>query len=117
MQVGDDYELELFLLKILYHSGEVGEGGFVDGERPVFVLEVDVQPEDVGGDAVFTQAFSHAEELRFWSIGVARLLEAERPERRQGRRAGEPSPGVDNLFWVGTVEEVVVDGAVERAKV
>ena len=47
--------------------------------------------------------------LRFRSVAVARLLKAERPERRQRRRAGEPGVGFDDLLRSGAVEEVVVE--------
>ena len=102
--------------KIADEAFEVGEAGFIDGKGPVFVLEVDVEPEDVGGDAVGAQAVGDVAELRRGKVAVAGLLEAEGPEGRQGRGSGEPGPGFDDLFRFRAVEEVVVDGAVEGAE-
>ena len=54
--------------------------------------------------------------LRRREVGVARLLEAEGPEGRQGGGAGEPGPGADDGLGVRAVHQVVVDGSVERAE-
>jgi hypothetical protein len=55
MQVGDHHHFELFLGHVLHHAAEVGKGFLVDGEGPVFVLEINVQPEYVRWDAILAQ--------------------------------------------------------------
>ena len=44
MQICDHHQLEMFVGEILHHAFEVGEGLLVHRERPVLMLEVDVQP-------------------------------------------------------------------------
>ena len=80
------------------------------------MLEVDVEPKNIGGNAVFAQACGYIQKLGLRGIGVARLLKAERPERRQGCGPGQPCPAADHLLRIRAVEEVVVDGAVQRAE-
>ena len=54
--------------------------------------------------------------LRLRVIRVARLLVAQRPERRQRRGAGQPGVVLDHLLGVGAVEDVVVQGASRRGE-
>ncbi len=92
VQVGDDDELELLSRQIFYHPGKVGERLLIYGEGPVFVLKVDIQPKNVGGNAILAQPRGNFPKLRLRKIGVARLLETEGPEWRQRRRSSEPCP-------------------------
>src|ERR1700683_888351 len=55
VQVGDDDQLELLPCQIFYHPGKVGERFLIYGEGPIFVLEVDIQPQNVAGNAILTQ--------------------------------------------------------------
>src|SRR5207237_6174085 len=44
------------------------------------------------------------------------LLEAERPEWREGGGSREPRIGFDDMFGVGPIHKVVVDGAVRGSE-
>ena len=61
---------------------------------------------------VGAEAVGDACELGVGEVAIAGLLEAEAPERWEGRGAGEPGVGFDDFFGFGAVEEVVVEGAV-----
>ena len=75
-------------LQVLDHLVEVREALGIDGEGPV-LLVVDVELDDVGGN-VLARSRLAIRRTRLGVVAVARLLEAERPQRRQRRLAGEP---------------------------
>lgn len=58
VQICDDNELVLLARKIFYQPSEIRECLLIYSERPVFVLEVDIEPKNVGGNAVFAQPCS-----------------------------------------------------------
>ena len=97
-------------------SGKVGERLGIDGEGPVLELVVDVEIEHVGGDAVGAETVGDFTYLRLGSVAVARLLESERPQRRQRRESGEIGVAFHDLLRSGAVEEVVVERATFRAE-
>ncbi len=113
VQVGDDDKFEILAAEILHHPGEVRIRLVVDRERPVLMLKINVQPEHVAWNAVAAQTIRDFAKLRFREIGIARLLKAERPQRRQRRRSGKPRPVFNHIFGVGTVHQVIVNGPVQ----
>src|SRR4029077_8338634 len=92
-------------------SGEIRERFGIDGERPIPVLIVDVEIDDVGRDPVIAKTRSDFPDLRLRSVTVARLLETQRPERGERRFPGEISVGFHDLLRRGAVNEVVVERA------
>ena len=111
VEVGDEDGVEVLGGEAVEEAGEVGVVGGIDGEGAVLVLEVDIEPDGVGGNLVGAEAVGDFVDLGFWKVGVAGLLVAEGPKGREGRRAGKPGVGLNDLFRVGAVEEVVVEGA------
>jgi hypothetical protein len=55
-------------------------------------------------------------QLELWEVGISGLLEAERPERWQRRRTGEPRPTGDDLLAFRTVDEVGIHGSIQCAE-
>src|SRR5882757_7343583 len=98
------------------HPGEIRECLFIYGEGPVFVLEVDIEPKNVGGNAISAHSGSHFPKLRRREISVARLLETESPEWWHRSRPSEPRPRGNDCLWFRTVEEVVVERTVHCAE-
>ena len=117
VQVGDGDDVKVLSVRGRGSSGEkCGNCCRIDGEGAVLVLVVDVEIDGVGGDMVGAEAVGDLHDAGLGIVAVTRLLEAERPERRQRRRAGEPGVGFDDVFGIGAVDEVVVDGAVRCAE-
>ena len=73
------------------------------------ILVIDVEVDHVGGNSVGAKAIGDFSNLRFGRVAVARLLEAERPQRRQRRRSREIGVALDHLLGRGAVEKVVVE--------
>ena len=84
MQVGDRDEAKPLASRSATRPGRSGKVYGVGGEGTVAVLVVDVELDDVGRDVVRRasgSAMSRTSAARH--VAVARLLEAERPQRRQ----------------------------------
>ncbi len=111
VKIGDGDGVEVLCAEIGEQLGHVGEGLGVDGEGTVPVLKIDVEPQGIGRDVVFAEAVGDFAQARLGRVAVAALLIAERPERRQRRRSGEPGVVLDDLLWFGAVDEVVVERA------
>jgi len=59
-----------------------------------------------------SEAVGDTHELRLGVVAIAGLLEAEAPERRERRGAGEPGVHFDDFFGVRAVQQIVIDGAI-----
>ena len=90
MKVGDGDGVEMLGAQVGEQLRHVGESLGVDGEGTVLVLEIDVEPEGVRRDFVGAEAVGDLTDLGGGRVGVAALLKAEGPERRQRRQAGKP---------------------------
>src|SRR6187402_195437 len=104
VKVGDDHEMEVVLRKLLHHLTEARVVLVVDHKGAVLFLEVDVQVERVTRNFVGTETLRDLHQLRRRIVTVARLLEAERPERRKRCRASQPGVGAYDLLWLRTIE-------------
>ena len=116
VQIGDGHKVEVLLFEIGNQAWKVGKSARIDGKRAVLELVVDVHVHDVGGNLVGAQAVGDFADLGFRSVAVARLLEAQRPERRQWRRAGEIGVAFHHMLRSGAIDEVVVQRATLGAK-
>src|ERR1700733_11638673 len=103
--------MKMLLVKIGNQPGKVGERLRIYGEWSIFVLIVDVEVDDVGRNFIGAKAISNPTQLRLRSVAVTRLLESERPQRRQRRCSGEVGIAFDDLFGRWPVEKVVVEWA------
>src|ERR1035438_2199298 len=103
--------MEMFLPQIRDESWEVGKSLGIDGERPILELVVDVEVKHVRGNPVGTQTVGDLAYLRFRSVAVPRLLEAQRPQRRKRRHSGEICVAFHNLLRRWAIEHVVVERA------
>ena len=74
VEIGDGYDVEVFLGEFVEHVGEGGEGGGIDGEGAVLELIVDVEVEGVGGDLVFAEAVGNVQVSAYVIIGLLLLL-------------------------------------------
>jgi len=90
-----DDHLEVLIVKLLDGLGRIGEDLLVEGEGAVVGVpargaeagaEID---EGVAGELFGAEGFCDGEDLLFAGDGAMRLLEAEGPERRELREAGE----------------------------
>src|SRR5579872_6786534 len=109
VQVGDVDKMEVLFAQIGNKSGKVGEGRGVNGEWTVAILIVDVEINDVGRNSVRTKTGSNVSHLRLRRVRVTRLLEAERPKRRQRRLASEIRVAFHDLLRRWAINEVVVE--------
>ena len=85
VEIGNQHRLEVVRLQVLDHLRKVRKPLRVHSEWPVLLLVVDIQPDHVGRNPLATEPRRDPPHLRFWIVAVARLLIAERPERRQRR--------------------------------
>ena len=82
-----------------------------DGEGPVPVLIINVEIEYVARNLVGAKAVGDLADLRFRSVTVARLLEAEGPQRRKRMGSGKVRVSFDHLLRVRTIDQVIVERA------
>src|SRR5713226_133562 len=106
----------MLFVQIGDEPGEVRERLRIDGERAVLKLVVDVEVEDVGGNPVGAETVGDLARLRFRRVGVARLLKAESPQRRERRRPGEIGVAFYDLLGSGAIEDVVVKRSAFRTE-
>ena len=92
------------------------ELGRIYGEGAIVILVVDVQIDSIRRDVIGAEAVGNLNDTRLWVVAVAGLLETERPEWRKGCGSSEPGVGFDDVFGVGPVHQVVVDGTVRGSK-
>src|ERR1035441_2692373 len=103
--------MEMFLPQIRDESREVGESLRIDSKRPILELVIDVKVKHVRGNPVGTQAVGDLAYLRFRSVAVPRLLEAQRPQWRKRRHSGEIRVAFHNLLRRWAIEHVVIERA------
>ena len=116
VQVGDRDQADALAAQVGGQSRQVGIGFRVGGERPVAVLEVDVQPDHVSRNAFLAQARGNAAHFVSRHVAVTRLLVAQRPQRRQRRPAGKIGVARHDLLHGRSVDQVVVDRAAVGAE-
>src|SRR5277367_4119049 len=98
------------------HPGEIWKLLAIDGEGKILILKIDVQINGIGRDPVSPETISDLEHSRLQVITVAGLLETERPHRGERRLTCKPRIGFEDLPGGGTVNEVVAQGTIHRAK-
>lgn len=76
--------LSLLLVQVALQPNRIGEKPGVPGEVALVVRVVDVQPDDVVGDAVAVEAGVHGLHVGLVAVAPAALVVAEGEERRQG---------------------------------
>ncbi len=80
-------------------------------ERLVFVLIINVQINSVGGNLFVAKGFFDFVDAFFRLVTVARLLEAQRPQRRQFRAAHQRGKVLHDFGRRRPGEKVIVDFA------
>ena len=116
VRIDDGHDLEALRAQLAHHARGIGEAPAVPGERVVAVLVVDVEPEHVGGDALEPEGVGEVAHLRLRIVAVARLVVAERPQRRQRRAADQLGEALHDVSRRGPVDEVVVQRAVHGSE-
>ncbi len=109
VQVSDGDQVYALSPDVPRESRQVGKSGLVGGEGPVAVLVVDVHPDHIGRDAFGAHAVGDAAHFRGTHVTVARLLEAERPLRRERRLAAQVGVALDHAAQRRSVNQVVVN--------
>ena len=108
VQVGDRDSVKSLGAQIANHLLKRGESLAIDRERPVAVLIVDVQIDDVCGNLLIAEEprdFPHA---RLGIVAVAALLKPERPERRQRHMPDHPRVLGENRFRLRPGVKVII---------
>ena len=117
MQIGDGNELNALLAQVAGKPLQVGKGGLVHGERPVAILEIDIQPQHIGGQSILLQPRDHIAGLAGGHIAIARLLVTERPLRRERRFARQVGIASDHLGSRRPRDHIIIDRSVGCAEV
>ena len=87
--IDDRHRMEAVAAQIGEHLLRLGEGLRVPGEDAVAVHVVDVEMDHVGRDLLFAERVRDFGDFVLRHIRIARLLIAERPQRRQRGAAGQ----------------------------
>ncbi len=111
VQVRDRDQLEALGVQVARQVLQVRKGRRIGRERPVAVLEVDVEPDDVRRDALGAQPVRDLPDLRPAHVAVARLLEAECPARRHWRLARQVGVAPRDLGDRRAGDDVIIDRA------
>src|ERR1700742_2114941 len=85
-------------------------------ERPMLVLEIDVEIDRIHRNLVCTEAICY---LPYSCLGIVtktRLLEPKRPQRRKRGRPSKPSVCGQHLFRIRSIKDVIVERAAVRTK-
>src|SRR5581483_1002156 len=106
----------MLLAQVGDESGEIGKGLRVDGEGPIAVLVVDVKVHSVRGNLIRAKPIGNFAHLRLRRVAVTRLLESKCPQGRERRRAGEVCVSLNDFFWGGTIQQVVIERTAFRAE-
>ena len=110
VQIGDEDHLEALPPQIGDHLLESSENArAIDRERSIVLLVVDVEVDDVRGDLLVAKRPRQLVYARLRVVRVTRLLEAERPDRREGRLAGQVGVAREDGLRLRTGDEVVVE--------
>ena len=115
MQIGNRNGVEVLGGEFSNHAGEIWKVRLVDGEWPIVLLIVDVEVDGIDRDMIGAQAARHLQHSRLRVIAVAGLLVAQRPQRWQRRRPGQPGIGLHDLFRRRSIEKVLVQRTVFRS--
>ena len=94
--------------KIPDHSLESREVFPVDGEGRVALLIIDVEVNGIRWYFFLAKRLDNLARSRFGIVGIAALLIAERPQRRQRRASRHGGVFFDDFFWLGSGKEVVI---------
>src|SRR5262249_3254715 len=78
-------------------------------ERSVFVLVVDVEINRIDRNLFVPECFCDLIHPRFRFVAITRLLEAQRPQRREFGTAHQRSELLSDFLWRWSGKEVVVD--------
>src|ERR1700681_1111459 len=116
MEVGDGDGVKALLPQIGDYLLEVREIFAVDRERRIAVLVVDIEIEDISGNSFVAQQSRDLPDPGFRVVAVAALLVAQAPKGTQRRAADQGGVLFDDLFWLGTREEIIVQLATLGAK-
>ena len=98
------------------HLFEVREAFPVDGERPIVLLVIDVEVDDVGGDLLRAKRTRDFVDARFRIIRVARLLEPERPDWCERGLPGQVGIAGEDGLRLRARDEIVVEITPFRAE-
>ena len=70
----------------------------MEGEAAELVHVVDVQPHHVAGDLALAELPRHLAHAVVGRVGIAALVVAQRPQRRQGHGAGQAAQGAHHVL-------------------
>src|SRR5581483_1787902 len=79
MQVGDRNDAEVLGFHVAHQLRHVWKLLWIYGERAIFVLIIDVEPQNVARNAIATHPARDVAHLCFRRVAVPALLKAERP--------------------------------------
>ena len=79
MQIGDRYDVKMILLQLRQHFGKMRKACFVHSEGAFFLLEINIEIEDVGGNPVRAQPRCDFAQSAFGFVAKPRLLKPQRP--------------------------------------
>src|ERR1700691_6168288 len=108
--------MKIHRAKFRDHAWKVGEAIMIDRERPVFILKLDIQIDDVGRNVIRSQTICDFNDSRLWYVTVTRLLISQSPLRRHWHSSSQPRICLHHLFWCRSIKHVVVQRSVYSAK-
>ena len=88
----------------------------INRKRTMLLLKIDVEVEGIRRKAILPEPRCNLAHSALGLIAEARLLISKCPEGRQRRRSGDPGISRHDLLWLGTINKVVVDRPMFRAK-
>ncbi len=91
----------------------LGKALAIPGEDPVAVHVVDIEMDRVERDGALAETLGQGAHVAVGAIAPARLMEAERPQRRQQRAAGQARELLDDYGRGRSGEDVIVQLAAQ----
>ena len=116
VKIGDQNRVHSLSAKIRDHFLESREVFPVDRERCVALLIIDIEIDGVGRYFFLAERLDDLPRSRFGIVGIAALLVAECPERRQRRASRHGGVFFDDFLGIWSGNEVVVQVPAFSAK-
>ena len=102
--------LEMLLMQIVVQPARIGESVGVEGKDAVAIHIVDVHPDDIRRDVVFSEQVGDLHDTAVRIVGMATLVIAQRPQRRQRHVPGKVGKRLHELGYVRTFDDDDTEG-------
>ena len=115
VEIDDRHQIDTLIAHIADQPLHVRKRLLVDGERPVAILIVDIEPDDVEREIVLAESRREIADRRVRTIAPPRLLVAQRPFRRERRLAGEIGVAANDVTRRRSRDQIIIDRPVRPA--